>query len=236
MSAWGRWIPMTSFLKSRSISFWSRLAASRGLFPWLSLLSCFCFDFNASHVIANGWPMINESPFFVRWRSTEVINPLRVVASYSLPDFFRTDNRNPLRKVSIWPVADLQVFDSLSPSRETPKATSSPLRFARNFSTSVSVCKTNFSAIVRANLRNKQLWIGNKINKQINSLRCFAIHQSTRLSGAKGEWRFCSWLAISTQEKKYDIFFTCVVTAFLRARSIFLFAGWDLYLVFSSAT
>ena len=44
--------------------------------------------------------MINESPFFVRWRSTEVMNPLRVVASYSLPDFFRTDNRNPLRKVS----------------------------------------------------------------------------------------------------------------------------------------
>ena len=39
----------------------------------------------------------------------------------------------------------------------------------------------------------------------------FAVHSSTWPSGAKDEWRVSSWLAISTQVKKY------VVTAFLRA-------------------
>ena len=34
----------------------------------------------------------------------------------------------------------------------------------------------------------------------------FAVHLSTWLSGAKGEWRVSSWLAISTHVKKYDIF------------------------------
>ena len=34
----------------------------------------------------------------------------------------------------------------------------------------------------------------------------FAVHSSTWLSGAKGEWRVSSWLAISTHVKKYDIF------------------------------
>ena len=35
----------------------------------------------------------------------------------------------------------------------------------------------------------------------------FAVHSSTRPSGAKGEWRISSWWAISTHVKKYDIFF-----------------------------
>ena len=34
----------------------------------------------------------------------------------------------------------------------------------------------------------------------------FAVHSSTWPSGAKGEWRVSSWLAISTHVKKYDIF------------------------------
>ena len=99
MSAWGEWIPMTLFLKSRSISSWSRLAASLSLFPLPSLFSSFCFDFNASRVLANGWPVIIESlePRFFRWRSTEALNPLRVVGSYSSPDVFRTNSRNLLR-------------------------------------------------------------------------------------------------------------------------------------------
>ena len=135
MSAWGEWIPMTPFLKSRSISSRSRLAASRGLFPLPSLFSCFCFDFNASHVLANGWPVIIESlkPCFFRWRSTEAINPLRVFGSYSSPDFFRTDSKTYSARYPIRPMADLKDFDTLSPLRGTPKLKSSPLRFFFSF-------------------------------------------------------------------------------------------------------
>ena len=44
----------------------------------------------------------------------------------------------------------------------------------------------------------------------------FAVHSSTWLSGAKGEWRVSSWLAISTHVKKYDIFSRVLLRLFLR--------------------
>ena len=37
----------------------------------------------------------------------------------------------------------------------------------------------------------------------------FAVHSSTRPSGAKGEWRVRSWLAISNTREKYDFFHVC---------------------------
>ena len=49
----------------------------------------------------------------------------------------------------------------------------------------------------------------------------FAVHLSTRPSGAKGELRVSSWLAISNTREKVRYFFTCVVTAFRRARNPF---------------
>ena len=100
MSAWGEWIPMTPFLKSRSISSWSRLAASLSLFPLPSLFSSFCFDFNASRVLANEL----------------LVHTLR--QTFSVPIAEICSGRYP-----IWLVTDLQVFDSLSPSRETRKPT-----------------------------------------------------------------------------------------------------------------
>ena len=45
----------------------------------------------------------------------------------------------------------------------------------------------------------------------------FAVHSSTWPSGTKGEWRCSSWLGISRHVKKYDVFFTRVGTALLRA-------------------
>ena len=56
-------------------------------------------------------------------------------------------------------------------------------------------------------------------NKQprIENGEGFAIHLSTWLSDAKGEWCVSSWLAISNTHKKNCIFFTWVVMAFLRA-------------------
>ena len=49
----------------------------------------------------------------------------------------------------------------------------------------------------------------------------FAVHLSTRPSGAKGELRVSSWLAISNTREKIRYFFTCVVTAFRRAGNPF---------------
>ena len=49
----------------------------------------------------------------------------------------------------------------------------------------------------------------------------FAVHSSNWPSGAKGVWRVSSWLSISTHVKKY-LFFTCVVTAFLKARKPYI--------------
>ena len=37
----------------------------------------------------------------------------------------------------------------------------------------------------------------------------FAVHSSTWPSGAKGEWRVSSWLAISNTREKIRYFFTC---------------------------
>ena len=48
----------------------------------------------------------------------------------------------------------------------------------------------------------------------------FVIHSSTSQSGTKGEWRINSWSAISNTSKKLTYFFTCDVTAFLRARNL----------------
>ena len=45
----------------------------------------------------------------------------------------------------------------------------------------------------------------------------FFVHSYIWASGAKGEWRVNSWLAISNTRKKIRDFFTCVVTAFLNA-------------------
>ena len=50
----------------------------------------------------------------------------------------------------------------------------------------------------------------------------FAVHSSTWPSGAKGEWRVSSWLAISNTREKISYFFTCVVAAFLRAGNLFI--------------
>ena len=52
----------------------------------------------------------------------------------------------------------------------------------------------------------KQSWIGNG--------KGFAVHSSTWPSGAKGEWRVSSWLAISNTRENISYFFTCVVSAF----------------------
>ena len=68
--------------------------------------------------------------------------------------------------------------------------------------TSLSASDTDFlvflAAIIGEN-SDKQLWLENREG--------FAVHSSTRPSGAKGEWRISSWWAISTHVKKYDIFF-----------------------------
>ena len=44
----------------------------------------------------------------------------------------------------------------------------------------------------------------------------FAVHSSTWPSGAKGEWRVSSWLAISTHVKKYRIFSRVLLRLFSR--------------------
>ena len=49
----------------------------------------------------------------------------------------------------------------------------------------------------------------------IENCESFAIHSSPWPSGAKGEWRVSSWLAISTQVKKYDIFSRVLLRLFL---------------------
>ena len=56
---------------------------------------------------------------------------------------------------------------------------------------------------------DKRPWIGN--------CEGFAVYSSNRRSGAKEEWRFSSWLAISNTREKDSYFFQRVVTAFLRA-------------------
>ena len=58
---------------------------------------------------------------------------------------------------------------------------------------------------------DKSPWIGNGEG--------FAVCSSTRRSGAKEEWRFSSWLAISNTREKDSYFFRRVVTAFLRAEN-----------------
>ena len=52
---------------------------------------------------------------------------------------------------------------------------------------------------------------------RIGNCEGFAVYSSTRRSGAKEEWRFSSWLAISNTREKDSYFFLRVVTAFLRA-------------------
>ena len=234
MSAWGERIPMTPFLKSRSISSRSRLAASRGLFPLPSLFSCFCFDFNASHVLANGWPVIIESlrPCFFRWRSTEAINPLRVVGSYSSPDFFRTDSKTCSARYPIRPMADLKVFDTLSPSRGTPKLKSSPLRFfflffLFGFSNVkkifyVCICMQNESSSHSSSKFQKQTTFGlKKTSNSLNKCSATLCRSLIKLT----EWRqrrvTCQQLIgyINTCEK-IRYFFTSVVTTFLSAGNL----------------
>ena len=47
----------------------------------------------------------------------------------------------------------------------------------------------------------------------------FAVQSSTWPRGAEGEWRVSSWLAILNTREKISYFFSCGVTAFLRARN-----------------
>ena len=47
----------------------------------------------------------------------------------------------------------------------------------------------------------------------------FAVQSSTWPRGAEGEWRVSSWLAILNIREKISYFFSCGVTAFLRARN-----------------
>ena len=79
--------------------------------------------------------------------------------------------------------------------------------FSRKVWTSLSVSDKDFLVFSHHNLR--------KLRQTTCTENCkgFDVHSSTWPSGAKGEWRVSSWLAVSTHVKKYDI----VVTAFLRA-------------------
>ena len=69
--------------------------------------------------------------------------------------------------------------------------------------TALSVSDTDFFSVLAAIIRE--------------SSDKHSCHSSTWPSGAKGEWRISSWLAISTHVEKIRYFFTYVVTAFLRA-------------------
>ena len=89
-----------------------------------------------------------------------------------------------------------------------------------NYSTSVSVSKTNLSAIVCAHFRNKQPWFEEKNQTLCDALPRFAIHSSTKPRGAKDEWRVSSWLTISTHVKKC-IVFSRVLLQYLQALYVY---------------
>ena len=78
--------------------------------------------------------------------------------------------------------------------------------------TALSVSDTDFFSVLAAIIRESS----DKL-PCIENREGFAAHSSTWPSGAKGEWRISSWLAISTHVEKIRYFFTYVVTAFLRA-------------------
>ena len=78
--------------------------------------------------------------------------------------------------------------------------------------TALSVSDTDFFSVIAAIIRESS----DKL-PCIENREGFAAHSSTWPSGAKGEWRISSWLAISTHVEKIRYFSTYVVTAFLRA-------------------
>ena len=55
----------------------------------------------------------------------------------------------------------------------------------------------------------------------INNGEGFAVHSSTWPSGAKGEWRASSWLAISNTREKISYFFTCFYGSFQGWKSFY---------------
>ena len=87
--------------------------------------------------------------------------------------------------------------------------------FSSPSSLNVIVCKRYgfFSVLAAIIWKNshKRPWIENDGG--------FAVHSSTWPRGAKGAWRVSSWLAISNTHEKIWYFFTCLVTAFLRAEN-----------------
>ena len=121
------------------------------------------------------------------------------------------------------PVANLPVVDFHSQPRKmlTPKPLNTQLSVfllvywfsfpSRKVWTSLSVSDTDFLVFSRHDLRKLRQ------TTCIENREGFAVHSSTWPSGAKGEWRCSSWLAISRHVKKYDFFFTRVGTALLRA-------------------
>ena len=116
-------------------------------------------------------------------------------------------------KIGLWQIFQLSIFVL---SREKCHYQS---HWIRNFcffctyfsflpfyeSLNVAVCERYgffnvLAAMIRKNF-DKRPWIENGEG--------FAVHSSTRPSGAKGEWRVRSWLAISNTREKYDFFHVC---------------------------
>ena len=123
------------------------------------------------------------------------------------------------------PVANLPVVDFHSAERNAERnANTKATEYVtfdfscpfRKVWTSLSISDTDFFVFSRQNswkLRQTSC---------IENREGFAVHSSTWPSGAKGEWRCSSWLAISRHVKKYDFFSRVLVQ---------LFSGPDILLV-----
>ena len=139
------------------------------------------------------WILITKTTMFVIFN---LQNSHLLTLSLPTEEVFQVNGQNQ-------PVANLPVVDFHSLIRI--------LRFFflyigsfspfRKVWTSLSFIDTDFLSVLAAIIRessDKLLCAENREG--------FAVYSSTSLSGAKGEWRISSWLAISTHVKKYDVF------------------------------
>ena len=155
-----------------------------------------------------------------------MITKTMVVISEKIPftDFVLTDKRSLLGKRPKWASAKSSSFRfSLSAARNAnTKATEyETLGFCFCIlvffpfweSLNLTVCQWyGYFNVLAATIRERS----DKL-PCIENREGFAVHLSTLRSGAKGESRVSSWLAISTHVQKIRYFFTCVVTSLLRA-------------------